>query len=138
MPLQQSREFLNAALIGLQHTLSTLDQRIAEIRHQLGLKGNAPASGHKRMMSAAARRRIAMAQKKRWAAFKAARAQANQTKAEPASRKTGMSAEGRARIAAASKKRWEAFRKQQAENAAKKTASKKPAPAAAAATAASA
>lgn len=69
-------------------------------------------------MSAAARQRIALAQKKRWAAFNAAKGgtSAKATKAAkpaPKPAKRALSAEGRARIIAATKKRWAAFRKAQ-------------------------
>jgi len=63
-------------------------------------------------MSASARRRIALAQKKRWAAYKAG--QTKTTVAKP--RKRVLSAAGRARIAAATKKRWAAFRKAKESN----------------------
>src|ERR1017187_8623791 len=127
---KQDPEFLHAALIGLQHMLGALDQRIAELRSQLGgqpasRKPAAPAreSGEKkRTMSAAARRRIGLAQKKRWAAYNAAKAKP----AAPKPQKRVLSAEGRARIIAATKKRWAAFRKaQQTPKAAAKKAAKR-------------
>ena len=79
--LTHDAEFLQAALIGLQHKLNGLDERIADLRSQLGgqpasrqAAATAPASGaSKRTMSAAARKRIALAQKKRWAAYNAAK-----------------------------------------------------------------
>jgi hypothetical protein len=66
----------------------------------------------KRGMSAAAKKKIAAAQKVRWAKFHAARnsvkpAQATKTApAKPAKKKGGMSAAGRAKIAAATRARW--------------------------------
>ncbi len=60
-------------------------------------------------MSAAARKRIALAQKKRWAAVKAGQG----TKAAVKPAKRVISAAGRARIVAATKKRWAAYRKAQ-------------------------
>jgi hypothetical protein len=131
---KQDPEILRAALIGLQHTLSALDQRIAELRSQLGgyagpVKSTAglPQSRAKRTMSAAARHRIALAQKKRWAAYNAAKAKP--AAAKPPKRE--LSAEGRARIVAATKKRWATFRKaQQAPKPAAKAARKAPKPAA--------
>jgi hypothetical protein len=71
-------EILEAALIGLQHSLTVVDEKIKDLRRQLHGKaaGNnvVPASEGatrpKRVMTAAARRRIAAAQKKRWAAFR--------------------------------------------------------------------
>jgi hypothetical protein len=64
-------------------------------------------------MSAAARKRIALAQKKRWAAYKAQHGAAGATKTAPKTKKRVLSAAGRARIIAATKKRWAAFRKAQ-------------------------
>jgi hypothetical protein len=65
---------LEAALIGYQHQAEQIAEKIAEIRRQLGGKPSAApkaAAGHgkKRSMSAAARKRIAAAQKKRWAEY---------------------------------------------------------------------
>jgi len=127
-------DILRAALIGLQHTLGALEQRIADVRGQLrgqpashGAAAAAPPSGAKRRtLSAAARKRIALAQKKRWAAYNAAKPKPAATK--PQKRK--LSAEGRARIVAATKKRWAAFHKaQQASKAiAKPVAAKAPKP----------
>jgi hypothetical protein len=62
-------------------------------------------------MSASARKRIALAQKKRWAVYKAEHG-AKQA-APKAQKKRVISAAGRARIAAATKKRWAAYRKAQ-------------------------
>ncbi len=114
---QHNTEILEAALIGYQHLRDQVDQRIAELRGQIGAQPasrltpsgvtpGGPAPG-KRTMSAAARRRIALAQKKRWAAYKARHGKTKPAK--PAKRV--LSPEGRARIVAATKKRWAAFRK---------------------------
>jgi hypothetical protein len=133
--LKHDSDFLHAALIGLQHTLGVIEQRIAELRSHLG---GQPASGKtaaptpatgakKRTMGAAARKRIALAQKKRWAAYNAAKAKPAASKpAAPKPPKRVLSAEGRARIVAATKKRWAAFHKaQQAPKPAAKKAVKK-------------
>ncbi|MGA3078354.1 MAG: hypothetical protein ABSG56_32335 [Bryobacteraceae bacterium] len=143
---KQDPEFLHAALIGLQHTLAALEQRIAELRSQLGGQPASPkaataapeSGGKKRTMSASARRRIGLAQKKRWAAFNAAKSKP----AAPKPQKRVLSEEGKARIIAATRKRWAAFRKAKqtpkpaAKKAAKPVAKKAPeavaAPAAAA------
>ncbi|HLY18853.1 MAG TPA: hypothetical protein VKR61_16595 [Bryobacteraceae bacterium] len=143
MPTKQDPELLHAALIGLQHKLGEIDQQIADLRRRLGAQPAhqapvpaAKAGGRKRTMSPAARRRIALAQKKRWAAYKAEHLKPAAPK--PAAKKPAkrvMSAEGRARIIAATKKRWAAFRKAQkakaapARQSAKKAAAKKAAPA---------
>ena len=66
---------LEAALFGYQHQVEQIEEKIADIRRQLGTKSPAAASkaaavpGKKRQMSAAARKRIAAAQKKRWAEY---------------------------------------------------------------------
>jgi hypothetical protein len=63
---------LEMALIGYQIEKQKIDEKIREIASRL--KGEAPqaaapekAPGKRRVMSASARRRIAKAQKKRWA-----------------------------------------------------------------------
>ena len=72
------QEILEAALLGLQHSLASVDEKMKELRRKLRAKGaGKPAAGTmdgaarpKRVMSGAARRRIAEAQKKRWAAYR--------------------------------------------------------------------
>ena len=70
------REILSSALVGLQQQLAEINDKIAGIRRDLGLRGPAAAvvdtsavPAKRRRLSAAARRRIAAAQKKRWAEF---------------------------------------------------------------------
>jgi len=109
-------EVLEAALIGFQHLRDQVEEKIAALRSQIGAppaarqtlshKAAAGAAPKKRTMSAAARKRIALAQKKRWAAYKAEHG-------APVKAKRVLSAAGRARIIAATKKRWAAFRKSQ-------------------------
>ena len=67
---------------------------------------SAPAKRSRRKMSAAGRKAIAEAQRKRWAAKSEAGPKA--PKAKPAKKKRVLSAEGRANIVAAIKKRWAA------------------------------
>jgi len=115
----QDNEILEAALIGFQHLRDQVEQKIAALRSQIGApaaarealshKAAAGSAPKKRTMSAAARKRIALAQKKRWAAYKAEQG----TTAKPVKAKRVLSAAGRARIIAATKKRWAAFRKAQ-------------------------
>ncbi len=129
-PQNQDVEFLHAALVGLEYKLAEVEQRIGALRGQLGEAPAVSAAPRvKRTMSAAARRRIALAQKKRWAVYKSRKNAATTPKMAPPKRapaKRSMSAEGRARIVAATKKRWAAFRKKQqpANPVAKKTAAK--------------
>ncbi len=75
-----SPEILEAALIGLQSQRDKLDAQIAQVRSLLGRKASKPAPvemsflsappAAKRELSPDARKRIAAAQKKRWAAFR--------------------------------------------------------------------
>ena len=99
---------LAAALIGYQAELSKIDSKMAELRAHL--RGSPPTTNgagqtaRKRGgMSAAGKRRIAEAQRKRWAALKAA-------KAGPAKPKRKLSAAGRAAIVKNTKARWAAVR----------------------------
>jgi len=70
---------LEAALEGLQHRLDDVNEKIQEVRRSLGgMRGRAArpagtpsATRHRRTMSAAARKKIAAAQRRRWAAFHA-------------------------------------------------------------------
>jgi len=79
------REILEAALQGLETQKQKLEEQIAEVRSLLGQRAGRPAkaargakageagstaSVPKRVLSAEARKRIAAAQKKRWAAFR--------------------------------------------------------------------
>ena len=72
------QEILQAALVGFQQSLSSVDEKIADLRRKLGVRGSnngftaAPSANgsSRRQLSAAARRRIAAAQKKRWAAYR--------------------------------------------------------------------
>jgi len=75
-------EILEAALLGLESQRDKLEEQISHVRSLLGRKAGRPAksavahvgqvgnSGVKRILSADARKRIAAAQKKRWAAFR--------------------------------------------------------------------
>ena len=123
--LMTDAEILEAALIGLERRRSELEEKMAELRREIGgdrvgrpvrqpagLDAAAPVA-KKRTMSAAGRRRTAAAQRKRWAALKERAAEER----KPVKKKRRMSAAGRARIVAATKKRWAAFH-------AKKTAGK--------------
>ena len=67
---------LQMALIGYEAQCHKIETAIAAIRSQLGGRASAKAAapvstGPKRRLSAAARKRIALGQKKRWAAFHA-------------------------------------------------------------------
>ena len=141
MPAHLDSETLQAALVGYQHQLDQINAKMADLRSQL--KGEGPAAGTaaeaapaarggKRPLSAAARMRIAKAQKKRWAEFHKAK--------EAPAKKRNMSPAARERIAEATRKRWAEFRAKKAaaekavakpaKKAAKKPAVKKAAPSA--------
>lgn len=112
-------EILAAALQGLEDQRQRIEAQIVEVKQLLG-GGKSPVpktpAPRRRTLSAAARARIAAAQKKRWAAF---HSQTEQLEAAPKTRrrKRKMSAAGRKAIAEAAKKRWAEFR-QKAEKAA--------------------
>lgn len=116
---------LAAALVGYEQQRSEIVQKISEIKQQLG--GRAERNGHgpvsvteaapagRRTMSAVARKRIAAAQKKRWAVFHKEHAPASAKKSAGVQKGSAhpvrkMSAAARKRISEASKKRWAAFR----------------------------
>ena len=77
-----SKEILEAALQGLEAQREKLDEQIAQVRALMGGRSgrsahagagqaNASAPGRKkRVLTPEARKRIAAAQKKRWAAFR--------------------------------------------------------------------
>ena len=111
MPKQLTDEIARAAIDGFEHRRLQIDGLIAELRTLLnGFSPEAPAASEpiprkRRRMSAAARRRIAMAQKARWAKLR------GESKPGPAQatvprKKRRISAEGLRNIIAATKKRW--------------------------------
>jgi len=131
-------ELMAAALIGLEHQRAEIAEKMAELRQRLeGGTGQAAqksaevvsgtATPKKRTMSATARRRIAAAQRKRWAEIKKAEAT---PKPAPARKKRRISAAGRKRIIAATKKRWAEYNAKKAAAAKKsaKTVGKKASP----------
>jgi hypothetical protein len=97
---------LQAALIGYEQMNRDVDEKIASIRNRLGSGRTAGAPASRRPMGANARKRIAAAQKKRWALAKARQVEPKSAKPELVQPKRTMSAAGRRRIAAAQKKRW--------------------------------
>ena len=79
-------ELLQAALAGLQQRLAEVDQSIAEVRKRLRSPAAPATTDHplRRRMSEAAKRRIARAQKRRWAAFRAQQANRKKPGRRPA------------------------------------------------------
>src|SRR5690349_12342816 len=108
---QLTNEIINAAIFGFEEQKRRLDAQIAELRAMLspGPNGSAgstrpaePAVRDKQGMSAAARKAIAEAQRKRWAAAKGQSIEPVAAKRP----KRKLSAAGKAAIVAALKKRW--------------------------------
>jgi len=113
MPTTKDRTILEAALLGLEAQKQQLDQKTAEIRQLLsgdhsGLpQTTAEAAPRKRRkMSAAAKKRIAEAQRKRWEAFHKQHGQKTATKAAvaPTKPKRKLSAAAKAKLVANLKK----------------------------------
>src|ERR1051326_7749248 len=110
MTQQLTNNIFNAALENLTSKRRQIDEQITEIHRMLGNSPNgaaAPAAPVTRThtISAAGRRAIAAAQKRRWAMKKAA--ESGTAEAKP---KRKLSAEGRRNIVNALKKRWAAKR----------------------------
>jgi hypothetical protein len=119
-------EIIRAAILGFEQQRLRLDTQIAEFRAMLDGGRPQPVSapevpkGKRRKMSAAARKRIGDAQRKRWAASKGESESAS-ISTKP---KRKLSAAGKAAIVAALKKRW-AAKRAAAKKAPAKTAAKK-------------
>jgi hypothetical protein len=118
MPTQRlTSEIINAAIAGFEGQKKRIDAQIADLRQALtgnGAHGVAASERvhRKRKMSAAARKRIADAQRKRWAAMKEASGQPSTS--ERAKPKRKISAAGRKAIIEATRKRWATYRAQRA------------------------
>ena len=112
MPTQKlTTEIINAAIDGFESQKQRIDSQIAELRQLLGAESveavvtSSPAT-RKRGMSAAGRRRIAAAQKARWAKAKAeAGLSAPATPTAPKAKRK-LSEAGRKAISEATKRRW--------------------------------
>src|ERR1039458_8406964 len=105
-------EIIAAAIEGFESQKRRIDTQIGELRAMLSggrTEGTATpeASTRKRKVSAAARRRMAEGQRKRWAAIKAeSKRPESAARPEPAKPKRKMSAAGRRAISEATKRRW--------------------------------
>ncbi len=112
-PLKLTDDILSAAMIGFEVQKFAIERKIAEIRHMLDGGRSEPATSSetrkpRKKRSAAARRKMALAQKARWAKIKQASAPPQAVAAKPKKRK--LSAAGRRAIIAATKKRWAAVK----------------------------
>jgi hypothetical protein len=121
MPNKLTPDILNAAIEGFESEKRRLDEQIAELRQMLnGNQSQAePAQSTKRLrrkMSAAARARIAEAQRRRWAQSKKSQSP-SKSPSETSKPKRRLSAAGRKRIAEATKARWARIRAEAARGA---------------------
>jgi hypothetical protein len=80
--IRADRDMLEAALVGLEHRREEIEGKLAELRELIAKMGGGNAGRaagrpgrRSRVLSAAARSRIAAAQKKRWEAFRKSKAQ---------------------------------------------------------------
>jgi len=132
-PPKLNAEIIAAAIEGFESQKRRIDAQIGELRAMLsGGRTEGPATlevpTRKRKVSAAARRRMAEGQKRRWAAIKAeSEKPKSAARPEPGKPKRKMSAAGRRAISEATKRRW-ALKRAEAEKqsaSAKKTATQK-------------
>jgi hypothetical protein len=117
-----NEEVINAAIEGFEARKTHLNQQISELRGMLeggsAQTGAAaePAPRKRGRMSAAARRRIAMAQKARWARVRGV-SKPESAKVKTPTPKRRISEEGMKRIIAATKRRWRLQRAAKAKSA---------------------
>jgi hypothetical protein len=100
---------LSAVVGHLKKELARAQQEVQRFTAALGALGSAGSNGH-RTLSADARRRISLAQKKRWALARNGSKPAAATVSAPVKRTRKISAAGKRRIAAATRARWARFR----------------------------
>src|SRR5674476_102261 len=118
-------EIITAAVEGFEQQKLRIDAQIAELRQMLhgGPMETAAApeasKGKRRKMSAAARKRIGDAQRKRWAESKKSSGPSSPVAPEAPKPKRKLSAAGKKAIAEATRKRWGARVKAGAATAAK-------------------
>src|SRR5712672_907764 len=108
MPKQLTSQIIEAAIKGFQSQKLEIDSQIAELRSMLDGRRTSSAdmpseTGKRKKFSLASRRKMAAAQRARYARL---RGESEPTEAATAKPKRKMSAAGRRAIAAAAKKRW--------------------------------
>ena len=113
MPTQRlTPEVITAAILGFEEQKRRIDSQIGELQAMLDGKGAGPVvtaeapTRTRRKVSAAARRRMALGQQKRWAAIKGGVKSSSLVTLELAKPKRKLSAAGRRAIIAATKRRW--------------------------------
>src|SRR5712691_10024303 len=116
MPQKLTPEILVAAIAGFEAQKNHIDSRIAEVRSMLDGGSTGPAvtpsetGKRKRRFSAASRRKMAAAQKARWAEIKKAQSSKSAT-SETSKPKRKVSRAARKRMAEAQKARWAKIKK---------------------------
>ena len=125
-----TNEVLLAAIEGFESQKRRIDEQIAELRQMMtgapAAEPASPAPSRKgaRRMSAAARARIAEAQRKRWAAQKATGSPGSAGPSPAPKAKRKLSAAGRRAIIEATKRRWAKARAEAAKAESKPAAKK--------------
>jgi hypothetical protein len=105
-------EIINAAIVGFEQQKVRIDAQIADLRSMLDGGRTEPAAAlavprrKRREMSAAARKRMGEAQRKRWAESRGLAGASSETVTTKPKRQ--LSAAGKAAIVAALKRRWAA------------------------------
>lgn len=132
MPTRLKPEIITAAIEGFEVQKKNIDAQIAELRQMLSggpAKSSTtpePRTRKRKKFFAASRRKMALAQKARWAKIKGESEQPSKATAKPAKpKRRKMSAAGRKAISDATKKRWALKRAETAKSAPKKAAVKK-------------
>jgi hypothetical protein len=119
MPQKLSPEITLAAIAGFEEQKKRIDAQIAELRDMLDGGHSSPAATteteapkrKRKKFSAAVRRKMALAQRARYAKLKPSSEPAQTATKKP---KRKLSAEGRRNIIAATKRRWELKRAEEA------------------------
>ena len=112
MPQKLTPEIITAAIAGFEAQKTFIDSQIAELRSMLDGRRTGPTATpseteKRKRFSLATRRRMAAAQRARYAKLKQG---SEPTQAEKAKPKRKLSAAGRKAISIAAKKRWRAIK----------------------------
>ena len=115
MPQTLTPEIILAAIAGFQSQKTHIDSQIAELRSMLDGRRTGPvgtpsenSTPKRRRVSLASRRKMAAAQKARYAKLREGSKPTEAESAKP--KKRGLSAAGRKAISIAAKKRWSAIK----------------------------
>jgi hypothetical protein len=128
MPTRFTPEIITAAILGFEEQKRHIDTKLAELRAMLSSGPIEPATTpeaaprKRRRISAAARRKMAMAQRNRWAKIRGESELSAPATPKPLKAKRRISEEGMKRIIAATKKRWRLAKAAKAQPAAAKRA----------------